>query len=241
MESHETSAKRKDEKERKRKKEQVKSEKVELVKATERNIGEVRSLNLIVFPLTFPEKFYRDQITLEKCFCRIGFLFPFPCREQINGFFQAIVEGEFAGAICCEINRVENVLVVQAIAVCLKNRRQGVGKKLMEEAVEFARVRSVERVQLHVQSSNEEAMSFYSKQGFKKTKLLSNFYKNKGLKPPHAYLYSYCLSGEQEEETLELPEKEEKSKRKILSNKTQERREDKKKQQKISYMFAKKK
>ena len=55
---------------------------------------------------------------------------------------------------------------IDCFAVDEKHRRQGVGRKLMEYIVEFARENNCTSVQLGVSSFNEQAQKFYQAIGF---------------------------------------------------------------------------
>ena len=59
------------------------------------------------------------------------------------------------------------LLYIQHLIVAPKFRRQGVATKLLSAALDAARSRGIERIELDVWSFNSEAKNFYLKNGFK--------------------------------------------------------------------------
>jgi len=59
------------------------------------------------------------------------------------------------------------LLCIQHLVVAPKFRRQGVATKLLSAALDAARSRGIERIELDVWSFNSEAKNFYLKNGFK--------------------------------------------------------------------------
>lgn len=58
---------------------------------------------------------------------------------------------------------------IEEMAVLASHRGRGVGARMMESAVEWARDRGAEEILLDVWEANEEAISFYEKLGFRRT------------------------------------------------------------------------
>lgn len=56
--------------------------------------------------------------------------------------------------------------VVEEIVVCAETRRMGIGRRLMDEVVAWARVAGAIRIQLGVYSRNEDARAFYRRLGY---------------------------------------------------------------------------
>ena len=71
-----------------------------------------------------------------------------------------------------------HVVNLSSLAVMHKFRRQGIGRKLIDESLE--RIKShypkVQCVRLHVRKSNLSAITLYEKAGFKKAKLIERYY-----------------------------------------------------------------
>ncbi len=56
--------------------------------------------------------------------------------------------------------------IVEEIVVCAGTRRMGVGRRLMDEAVAWARTAGASRIHLGVHSRNEDARAFYRRLGY---------------------------------------------------------------------------
>lgn len=70
----------------------------------------------------------------------------------------------------------------------------GPGSKLLEFAIESGEKREVEEVYLHVQTSNEEALSFYKKFGFQIVETIKDYYKR--IEPRDCYVLQKSLNWE---------------------------------------------
>ena len=63
------------------------------------------------------------------------------------------------------------------ITVLKPYRRYGIASKLLEQAIQDCmKARNVSLMTLHVQSSNEAALSFYKKHGFEVSEKLEGYY-----------------------------------------------------------------
>jgi ribosomal protein S18 acetylase RimI-like enzyme len=58
------------------------------------------------------------------------------------------------------------VLYIQHMAIAPEFRRRGVGTLLLSSAMESARIKGINRVELDVWTFNAEARRFYTKHGF---------------------------------------------------------------------------
>lgn len=67
---------------------------------------------------------------------------------------------------------------INSLAVLSKYRRQGIGKKLLNEVVLFCKDNDIEKLCIEVRKSNYYAIKFYEKNGFKKVGIRKNFYSN---------------------------------------------------------------
>ena len=92
-----------------------------------------------------------------------------------NGLVLLAEETEPAGYLFAQFqNHLANwarfelkLLYIQHLIVAPKFRRRGIATKLLSAALDAARSRGIERVELDVWSFNSEARHFYSKNGFK--------------------------------------------------------------------------
>lgn len=67
---------------------------------------------------------------------------------------------------------------IQRIAVHPSYRRQGVGKKLMEEMTSFATNQGVGDITLEVRAGNQAALSLYKSYGFSEEGIRKRYYRN---------------------------------------------------------------
>ena len=64
-------------------------------------------------------------------------------------------------------NSVDNQLLMDGISVDKKCRGQGIGEKLLNELISFAKARDFNRIRLDVIDSNQRAKKLYERVGFK--------------------------------------------------------------------------
>lgn len=75
------------------------------------------------------------------------------------------------------------------IAVVREYWNQGVGRRLMEEIIRFARENAFEIIELQVRSDNAAAIHLYEKFGFRKMGTHPGFFKTEGGEIPFDYMY----------------------------------------------------
>ncbi len=70
----------------------------------------------------------------------------------------------------------------------------GTGTRLLERTLKkAAQDPNVEVAVLHVQTSNDEAIRFYEKNGFRVTSTIEGYYKKNRLDPPDAHVLTKAL------------------------------------------------
>ncbi|TPX73433.1 hypothetical protein CcCBS67573_g05307 [Chytriomyces confervae] len=81
-------------------------------------------------------------------------------------------------------------LYIMTIGVLGQYRKSGIGSALLTALIARATAdQTVAHIQLHVQISNENALSFYLKHNFRIVSQVRDYYVfNKGVIPPHAFL-----------------------------------------------------
>lgn len=106
-----------------------------------------------------------------------------PTEEEMENVFKAAlsmpehimifvseVDGEVAGYAntwtAYSIWSRGKVLTVDDLYIAAPYRRNGIGEKIMEYLIEFAKQNGYRRVQLHAELTNERAHSLYRKLGF---------------------------------------------------------------------------
>lgn len=72
--------------------------------------------------------------------------------------------------------RVGNTVEIDSIAVGKKYRRMGIGKTMLESALEKFEKSGVKKASLEVRTENEEALSFYEKLGFSIKKTVNDYF-----------------------------------------------------------------
>ena len=106
--------------------------------------------------------------------------------------FFARVEGQIAGQIILRKNW-NNYAYIVDIAVDLKFRRQGVGGKLILQAVQWARARRLAGLMLETQDNNVAACKLYEKCGFRLGGFDKYLYKGLDRATDEIALYWYLL------------------------------------------------
>ncbi|RTL57210.1 MAG: GNAT family N-acetyltransferase [Sphingobacteriales bacterium] len=84
--------------------------------------------------------------------------------------FEAWREDELSGLIAAYFNQEKKEVFITNVSVISQYMRRGIASQLMEECMNFAKANHCREISLRVISSNTEAISLYSKFGFKQTK-----------------------------------------------------------------------
>jgi ribosomal-protein-alanine N-acetyltransferase len=105
--------------------------------------------------------------------------YPFPVflnflLKEPNGFLIAKMNDQIVGYIIGIIEK--NIGTIVSIAVKKDYRRKGIGKKLLDCIIEYFKSKNISIINLQVRIDNYEAISFYENNGFKKVKILKNYY-----------------------------------------------------------------
>ena len=130
---------------------------------TEKNVDQVRKLNLAVFPVRYNDKFYADLATTHGKFTQLG-------------FFSDIL----VGAICCRVEPLDGTkfkVYIMTIGVLAPYRRLGIGQQLLKEMLKkCGEDANCAEVYLHVQVGNEAALDFYKGFGFEVGEIVKDYY-----------------------------------------------------------------
>jgi len=101
-------------------------------------------------------------------------------RHPVGGELVATVDGKLAGFIIFRTaSRMESHAHVAELAIAVHPDFQGagIGRKLVEAACEQAKAQGKRKLSLRVMSSNEKAIAFYRKLGFREQgRLVEEFY-----------------------------------------------------------------
>jgi len=79
------------------------------------------------------------------------------------------------------------------LMVAAGHRRRGIGRSLLEQAVEWARETGIEKLELHVFPHNEPAIKLYEQFGFEREGLRRDHFRRGG-RPVDAMLMAYRLN-----------------------------------------------
>jgi len=96
--------------------------------------------------------------------------------EKIKFYFCAKEGREILGMI--DGHYMGGVMYISQLIVGHKNRGEGIGRALMEEAEKIARKNRVHKIYLHT-GAGWEAVKFYEKLGYKKEAKLHNHYERR--------------------------------------------------------------
>ena len=114
----------------------------------------------VIFPVPYDNKFYKRLLNKDNSdvYCKIAF-----------------TGKEFVGGITCKVEASSNKLYIMTLACYATYRRQGVGSRLLTDVMSsFPNVASI---YLHVQATNEDAVSFYRRFGFEVVETQKNYYR----------------------------------------------------------------
>ncbi|KAI0062902.1 N-acetyltransferase NAT13 [Artomyces pyxidatus] len=142
---------------------------------TPNNLGTVRKLNSVLFPIKYSEKLYSEILLPEvEDFCKLVYFNDVP-----------------VGTICCRLETKEGVtqLYLLTMGVLAPYRSLGIGSESLRLVLDAAVAHTkpaISRIYLHVQVSNDGAKRFYERNGFKEVELDEAYYKK--IKPSGAWV-----------------------------------------------------
>ncbi|KAF7981880.1 hypothetical protein HWV62_31451 [Athelia sp. TMB] len=143
-----------------------KQARISFASITPNNIGTLRKINGVVFPIKYSEKFYQDVLLPElEEFCKLVYYNDVP-----------------VGTICCKIETKDEQtnLYLMTMGVLAPYRSRKLGSESLELIISAASAQkqpAISHIYLHVQVSNTDARRFYERHGFKEVGLHENYYK----------------------------------------------------------------
>lgn len=147
---------------------------------TEKNIEQLKLLNRAIFPINYTERMYKDILA-------------YPDVTQLAYHNDVLV-----GAIACRLEKSAQgpKLYILTLGVLAPYRGMGAGAALLQRCLHLVATQlpEVQEAVLHVQTSNEEAIRFYSRFGFEVAETIAGYYKR--LDPPDAVLLRKRLHGD---------------------------------------------
>ncbi|THH19951.1 hypothetical protein EW146_g1302 [Bondarzewia mesenterica] len=156
------------------------SARVSFASLTPNNLGTVRKLNSVLFPIKYSEKFYQDILLPEaEEFCQLVYYNDVP-----------------VGTICCRFENKDAAteLYLMTMGVLAPYRSLGIGSQCLELVLQAAAAHTkpkITRIYLHVQVSNDDAKRFYERHGFKEISVDEHYYKK--ITPSGAWLLEKVL------------------------------------------------
>ncbi|KAF9521536.1 acyl-CoA N-acyltransferase [Crepidotus variabilis] len=147
---------------------------------TSNNLGTVRKLNSVLFPIKYSEKFYTDILSPEvEDFCKLVYYNDIP-----------------VGTICCRLEEKDqqNVMYLMTMGILAPYRARKLGSQSLELILTAAQAHSkpkIDKIYLHVQTSNGDAKRFYERHGFKEVGVHENYYKK--IEPHDAWILEKAL------------------------------------------------
>jgi len=137
---------------------------VSFASLTKNNLGTVRKLNRVLFPIKYSEKFYEGILQPEvEDYCKLVYYNDIP-----------------VGTICCRLETKDGKtrLYLMTMGILAPYRSRKLGSQSLEMVLKAAEnVPNVDSIYLHVQTSNTAAKKFYERHGFKEVGLHENYYK----------------------------------------------------------------
>ncbi len=101
-------------------------------------------------------------------------------REQPGGVFVAAMSGKIVGFAIVMYRDWFNIAYLDYIQVKTDQINKGVGHRLIEKCVNWAREKSARMIYTETGKNNERAIKFYQRHGFKITGYIPDYYQ-KGL------------------------------------------------------------
>ncbi|KAI1316466.1 N-alpha-acetyltransferase 50 [Mortierella claussenii] len=134
---------------------------------TVNNLGQLKRLNTVIFPVVYSPTFYKEML-------------------EVGEFAKIIYFNDVCvGAVCCRKEKVAGSplqnLYIATLGVLAPYRRLGLGTKLLRHILEHVEQAAssgpkIGKIYLHVQTHNEEALEFYKKHGFENVEKCENYY-----------------------------------------------------------------
>ncbi|KAH7322282.1 acyl-CoA N-acyltransferase [Rhizoctonia solani] len=143
---------------------------ISLASLTPNNLGTLRKLNSVLFPIRYSEKFYREVLEPELDeFCKLIYYNDVP-----------------VGAVCSRIERAqrpgEACVYIMTMGVLAPYRGLGLGSMALRQIFKAAANlnRKITSFYLHVHVPNTDARTFYERFGFVERERIAGYYRKLG-------------------------------------------------------------
>ncbi|PWA35091.1 N-alpha-acetyltransferase 50 [Artemisia annua] len=137
----------------------------------DKNIMQLKKLNSVLFPVRYNDKYYADALASNE-FTKLA-------------YYNDIC----VGSIACRLEKKEGGAVrvyIMTLGVLAPYRGYGIGTKLLNHVIDLSGKQNISEIYLHVQTNNEDAITFYKKFGFEITETIKNYYTK--ITPPDCYV-----------------------------------------------------
>jgi ribosomal protein S18 acetylase RimI-like enzyme len=142
------------------------------------NIGTLRILNRAILPVSYKDKFYRDLLNYPEMYRQLAYK-----------------DANVVGAVCCRIendpkSEDDKRLYMMIIGVLAAYRGMQVGTKMLDYVLDQTSKyhHEIKSIYLHVQTSNDDAITFYKKFGFEIIETIDDYYTR--VEPKSCYVLS---------------------------------------------------
>jgi len=156
---------------------------VSFASLTPNNLGTVRKLNSVLFPIKYSDKFYQDVLSPDaEEFCKLVYYNDIP-----------------VGTVCCRFETVGETtkLYLMTMGILAPYRSRGLGSQSLQHILTAAASQlkpNIGSIYLHVQVSNSAAKTFYERHGFKEIGVQKNYYKK--IVPHDAWILEKSLASD---------------------------------------------
>jgi len=165
---------------------------ISLAPLTPNNVGTVRKLNAVLFPIRYSESFYHNIVQPEaEPYCQLAYYRDIP-----------------VGVICCRIEKVDGSsdakIYCMTMGVLAPYRHRRVASTALTHVLDWAHTTNSANTKpsaskprfttmyLHVQVNNDGARKFYEHHGFKMTGIEDKYYKK--IEPREAWILELDLT-----------------------------------------------
>ncbi|KAI5969678.1 NAT5 [Candida margitis] len=162
---------------------------------TVNNLGVFKKINEVSLPTRYPQSWYTASLESSDVVVQLGFYSELPVGAiRARSFNNNQIKSSFAESInSTTLQKTPNCMYIESFAVLEKYRNLGIGSELLSWVIEETKKRFIHEIIIHVQATNENAISWYLKKGFKKQDLVEGYYKEQGLEAPDAYILKHSV------------------------------------------------
>jgi len=162
---------------------------------TVNNLGTVRKLNSVIFPVKYSDSFYKSIVQPElEDYCRLIYFNDIPVGTTCSRLEKGSKEGE-------------SKLYMMTMGVLAPYRNFSIGTAALDEIIlaasspppttAAAKQPRITHIYLHVQTSNQDARRFYERSGFKVVSEVQEYYRR--LEPRNAWLLEREITPQSEQ------------------------------------------